>query len=173
MPLFDSEGVLKMGKQKLMFYEKRIGDGNNVLRLEDFKATNGPDLFVYLSTDKNATEFVNLGKLKASNGNQNYELYFNLRKKLKQKIGSKKKTSNDFLHFDFLISTFKFLRGLKTQNNQRFSTQWFDFLISTFKFLREIVLSSTYGTNLPLGSGGHGSRSAALQKPYVKILKLF
>ena len=33
MPLFDSEGVLKMGKQKLMFYEKRIGDGNNVLSL--------------------------------------------------------------------------------------------------------------------------------------------
>ncbi|MDH3610850.1 MAG: DM13 domain-containing protein [Nitrosopumilus sp.] len=51
-----------------------IEDGSNVLRLENFKATNGPDLFVYLSTDKDASEFVNLGELKASSGNQNYEI---------------------------------------------------------------------------------------------------
>ena len=47
---------------------------NDVLRLENFKATNGPDLFVYLSTDENASDFINLGKLKASSGNQNYEI---------------------------------------------------------------------------------------------------
>ena len=51
-----------------------IEDGSNVLRLENFKATNGPDLFVYLSTDKDASKFVNLGELKASSGNQNYEI---------------------------------------------------------------------------------------------------
>lgn len=51
-----------------------LDDGNNVLRLENFKATNGPDLYVYLATDNKASEFVNLGKLKANNGNQNYDI---------------------------------------------------------------------------------------------------
>ena len=49
-------------------------DSGNVLRLQDFKTTNGPDLYVYLATDDKASEFVNLGKLKASSGNQNYEI---------------------------------------------------------------------------------------------------
>jgi hypothetical protein len=44
------------------------------LRLEDFRATNGPDLHVYLATDKQATDFVDLGSLKANNGNQNYQI---------------------------------------------------------------------------------------------------
>jgi hypothetical protein len=51
-----------------------LNDGTNFLRLEDFKATNGPDLYVYLSTDKNASDFVNLGRLKGNVGNQNYEI---------------------------------------------------------------------------------------------------
>ena len=53
-------------------YTIPLEDGTNVLRLENFKSTNGPDLYVYLSTDKYASEFVNLGELKASSGNQNY-----------------------------------------------------------------------------------------------------
>ena len=51
-----------------------LEDASNVLRLENFKSTNGPDLYVYLSTDENASDFVNLGTLKASSGNQNYEI---------------------------------------------------------------------------------------------------
>ena len=51
-----------------------LDDGSSVLRFEDFKTTNGPDLYVYLSTDDRATEFVDLGRLKANNGNQNYEI---------------------------------------------------------------------------------------------------
>jgi hypothetical protein len=51
-----------------------LEDGSKVLRLEDFKATNGPDLYVYLATDTRASEFVSLGELKANNGNQNYEI---------------------------------------------------------------------------------------------------
>jgi len=51
-----------------------LNNGNTVLRLENFKATNGPDLYVYLSTDDKASEFVSLGKLKANNGNQNYDI---------------------------------------------------------------------------------------------------
>jgi hypothetical protein len=51
-----------------------LDDGRELLRLEDFKSTNGPDLYVYLSTDTDATDIVNLGKLKANVGNQNYEI---------------------------------------------------------------------------------------------------
>ena len=49
-------------------------DSKNVLRLEEFQSTNGPDLYVYLASDDNASEFVNLGKLKANIGNQNYDV---------------------------------------------------------------------------------------------------
>ena len=55
-------------------YTIPLENGENVLRLEDFKSTNGPDLYVYLSTDKHASDFVNLGELKANSGNQNYEI---------------------------------------------------------------------------------------------------
>ena len=51
-----------------------LEDGRAVLRLEDFRVTNGPDLYVYLSTDKGASDYVDLGRLKANAGNQNYEL---------------------------------------------------------------------------------------------------
>ena len=49
-------------------------DNADYLRFEKFKATNGPDLHVYLGTDDKATEFIDLGLLKANNGNQNYEI---------------------------------------------------------------------------------------------------
>lgn len=47
-------------------------DGSRFLRFEKFKATNGPDLFVYLATDESANDFINLGELKGNIGNQNY-----------------------------------------------------------------------------------------------------
>ena len=51
-----------------------LQDGNRVLRLENLKATNGPDLYVYLSTDKGTSDIVNLGRLKGNIGNQNYNI---------------------------------------------------------------------------------------------------
>lgn len=51
-----------------------LNDGSRVLRLENFKSTNGPDLYVYLSTDIQGTDIINLGLLKANIGNQNYEI---------------------------------------------------------------------------------------------------
>jgi hypothetical protein len=51
-----------------------LQDGSNILRLENLRVTNGPDLYVYLATDKSASDFVSLGKLKANNGNQNYNI---------------------------------------------------------------------------------------------------
>ena len=52
----------------------RLDFENRFLRFENFEATNGPDLYVYLAIDENASEFVNLGRLKANIGNQNYEI---------------------------------------------------------------------------------------------------
>ena len=51
-----------------------LQDGSNILRLENLQVTNGPDLYVYLAADKSASDFVSLGKLKANNGNQNYNI---------------------------------------------------------------------------------------------------
>jgi hypothetical protein len=51
-----------------------IESGGDILRLEDLVVTNGPDLYVYLSTDKSASDFVNLGRLKANIGNQSYSI---------------------------------------------------------------------------------------------------
>ena len=50
----------------------QLADGTDILRLENFKTTNGPDLYVYLSTDKTNADIVNLGRLKGNIGNQNY-----------------------------------------------------------------------------------------------------
>jgi hypothetical protein len=52
----------------------RLDDASMILRLENFKATNGPDLYVYLATDESASDFVDLGRLKGNIGNQNYEI---------------------------------------------------------------------------------------------------
>ncbi len=51
-----------------------LEDGQNLLRLEDFSSTNGPDLYVYLASDSSASDYVSLGRLKANNGNQNYDI---------------------------------------------------------------------------------------------------
>ena len=51
-----------------------LSDGSQILRLEDFRSTNGPDVHLYLSTDKQASDFVDLGRLKANNGDQNYQI---------------------------------------------------------------------------------------------------
>lgn len=58
------------GEVKIIYIE----DGSDVLRLENLRVTNGPDLYVYLATDKQASDFVDLGRLKANNGNQNYDI---------------------------------------------------------------------------------------------------
>ena len=55
-------------------YTIPLENNSKILRLENFKSTNGPDLYVYLSTDDNASDFINLGELKANKGNQNYEI---------------------------------------------------------------------------------------------------
>jgi hypothetical protein len=63
--IHNAEGIVKV-----VYLE----GGSDVLRLEELKVTNGPDLYVYLAADKQASDFVDLGRLKANNGNQNYDI---------------------------------------------------------------------------------------------------
>jgi hypothetical protein len=51
-----------------------VPNEDDLLRLENFEVTNGPDLFVYLATDESASDFVSLGELKGNQGNQNYTI---------------------------------------------------------------------------------------------------
>ena len=56
----------------------RLADGSHVLRLEDLKVTNGPDLHVLLMVDPEGRDkdqgYLDLGKLKGNIGNQNYPI---------------------------------------------------------------------------------------------------
>jgi hypothetical protein len=60
----------------------RLDDGSRILRLTEFATSNGPDVRVYLVAAPDASDnetvkragFVELGKLKGTEGDQNYEL---------------------------------------------------------------------------------------------------
>jgi hypothetical protein len=66
----------------------RTADGGHILRLRDFKTSNGPDVRVYLVKGTNAANsdfikaggdnFVDLGPLKGNIGNQNYTIPANV-----------------------------------------------------------------------------------------------
>jgi hypothetical protein len=49
-------------------------DGKLTLYLDNFSSSSGPDLKVYLSTNTSASSFINLGKLKSTNGMQTYDI---------------------------------------------------------------------------------------------------
>jgi hypothetical protein len=57
-----------------------LSDGAQVLRFEDFSATNGPDLHVLLATNPapasrvDLGDYLDLGSLKGNVGNQNYDI---------------------------------------------------------------------------------------------------
>ncbi len=58
------------GSAKIVEYS----NGKKFLVFEDFKTTNGPDLYIYLSNDLEATDYKILGELKGNIGNQQYEI---------------------------------------------------------------------------------------------------
>jgi Electron transfer DM13 len=81
--------VLAQGQFKSVAHETRgsatiylLGDGSRVLRLTEFATSNGPDVRVYLVAALDAGDnetvkkagFVELGKLKGTDGDQNYEV---------------------------------------------------------------------------------------------------
>jgi hypothetical protein len=43
-----------------------LENGKQFIRLENFKVTNGPDLYVYLATDKSACDFVDIGIMRTT-----------------------------------------------------------------------------------------------------------
>ncbi len=45
-----------------------------IVRFEDFETINGPDLRIYLSTELGDSDFIELGKIKATKGNVNYNI---------------------------------------------------------------------------------------------------
>ena len=49
-------------------------DGKKIVRLEDFDTINGPALYIYLSSGLGDDDFVDLGPIKATKGNINYEV---------------------------------------------------------------------------------------------------
>lgn len=56
-----------------------VNDGeteHRILRLENFKSTNGPDLYVYLSKESRSIDdgYIELARLKGNIGNQNYHI---------------------------------------------------------------------------------------------------
>lgn len=75
--LFKDADAIHQASGKALIYQ--LEDGSHLLRLENFKVTNGPDLMVYLVKNSNVTEashvtdgYINLGNLKGNIGNQNY-----------------------------------------------------------------------------------------------------
>ena len=60
----------------------RLTDGKRILRLTDFSTSNGPDVRVYLVAASDASDndtvkragYVELGKLKGTDGDQNYDV---------------------------------------------------------------------------------------------------
>lgn len=51
-----------------------LTDGKYQLELKDFLVSNGPDLHVYLSKEIQPVNFIDIGKLKSTNGNQVYAI---------------------------------------------------------------------------------------------------
>ncbi len=73
-------GVAHEGKGKATLYN--LPDGQRVLRLTEFETSNGPDLRLFLVAAADATDsdtvkkagYLELGKLKGNQGDQNYEV---------------------------------------------------------------------------------------------------
>jgi len=49
-------------------------DGQPIVRFENFKTINGPNVHVYLAKDLDAKEFIDLGRLRGTEGNINYTI---------------------------------------------------------------------------------------------------
>ena len=75
----DADAVHKGSGNALLY---TLPDGRHVLRFEEFRTTNGPDLVVYLAKHPSPASaddvtdggYLSLGKLKGNVGNQNYVL---------------------------------------------------------------------------------------------------
>lgn len=79
----DADAVHKGSGDALLY---ALPDGRHLIRFENFRTTNGPDLVVYLAKHPSPASaddvtdggFLSLGKLKGNVGNQNYVLPDNI-----------------------------------------------------------------------------------------------
>ena len=71
---FQGADDFHFGRGRALLIE--VEPGRQVLRFEDFAVQNGPDLFVYLSTDPDgySEDGLELGRLRATDGNVNYDV---------------------------------------------------------------------------------------------------
>ena len=70
-----SEGNFKPGAHEVKGKALLIKDNEKpILRFEDFETINGPDLHIYLSSELGDSDYIDLGKIKATKGNVNYEV---------------------------------------------------------------------------------------------------
>ncbi len=76
---FNQIDIIHGGSGTATLYE--LPDGSRVLRFENFRVTNGPELHVILTRNNNpltpedvGTDYIDLGPLKGNVGNQNYNV---------------------------------------------------------------------------------------------------
>jgi hypothetical protein len=76
-----AKGTFSNGPYGTAFGQAKIYTSGSVnkLALENFSSSNGPDLKVYLSKEKDPVNFINLGDLKATGGNQLYDIPNNIK----------------------------------------------------------------------------------------------
>jgi electron transfer DM13 len=74
---FKDADKVHRGSGEVFLY--KLEDGSHIVRLENFRVTNGPDLVVYLTNHPNPTNatevkagYLEIGQLKGNVGNQNY-----------------------------------------------------------------------------------------------------
>lgn len=70
-----SQGIFMEQKHEVSGKVLLVNDNENkILRFEDFETVNGPNLHIYLSADLEANDYIDLGEIKATKGDVNYEL---------------------------------------------------------------------------------------------------
>ena len=75
-----SSEIVAIGDFKLSAHEVKgsalVIDSSQgkILRFENFETINGPDLRIYLSSDLGNEDFIDLGEIKATKGNVNYDI---------------------------------------------------------------------------------------------------
>jgi len=70
-----SEGIFKPRAHEVAGSALLIEqNGQKILRFEDFETINGPNLHIYLSSELGDSDFVDLGRIKATKGSVNYDI---------------------------------------------------------------------------------------------------
>jgi len=70
-----TQGIFKARAHNVAGTALLIDDGNTkILRFENFETINGPNLHIYLASSLGEEDFIDLGEIKATKGNVNYDI---------------------------------------------------------------------------------------------------